>query len=115
MIFQTKKMIKTNKTQLSTNHWSLTNQTHSDSEVRENGFAKKSQEMKVKTKMTRITLKSKDSSYMQTKTRKKSINDPKDSYEAIKLIWVVKNAKTQIQKFEQKSSQAGNMTQCENH
>jgi hypothetical protein len=51
-------MIKTKKTQLSTNHWFLTNQTHSDSEVRENGFAKKSQERKVKPKMTGKALKS---------------------------------------------------------
>jgi hypothetical protein len=53
-----KQMRKTKKTQLSTNHWFLTNQTHSDSENRENGFAKKSQETKVKTKMTRKALKS---------------------------------------------------------
>jgi hypothetical protein len=58
MIFQTnKQMRKTKKTQLSTNHWFLTNQTHSDSEVRENGFAKKSQETKVKPQMTRKALK----------------------------------------------------------
>jgi hypothetical protein len=48
-----KQMIKTKKTQLSTDHRSLTNQTHSDSEIREYGFAKKSQETKVKTKVTR--------------------------------------------------------------
>jgi hypothetical protein len=51
-------MIKTKKTQISTNHWFLTNQTHSDSEIRENGFAKKNQETKVKTKKTRRALKS---------------------------------------------------------
>ena len=42
-------------------------------------------------------------------------NDPKGSYEAVKLIWAVKNAKTQIQSFEKWCSQAGNITQCENH
>jgi hypothetical protein len=46
-------MIKTKKTQLSTDHRLLTNQTHSDSEIREYGYAKKSQEMKVKPKVTR--------------------------------------------------------------
>jgi hypothetical protein len=50
--------INTKKIQLSTNHWFLTNQTHSDSEIRENGFANKSQETKVKTKMTRKAMKS---------------------------------------------------------
>jgi hypothetical protein len=49
-------MIKTKKNQLSTDHQSLTNQTHSDSEIREHGFDKKSQETKVKTKMTRQAL-----------------------------------------------------------
>ena len=52
---------------------------------------------------------------MQTKTRRTSINGPKGSYEAIKLIWAVEYAKTQIQKFEQMSLQAGSITQCENH
>jgi hypothetical protein len=47
---------------------------------------------------------------MQTKTRRKTINGPKDFYEAIKLIWAIKNAKTQIQIFEKLSSQAGNIT-----
>jgi hypothetical protein len=70
---------------------------------------------KSRQKMTRITLKSKNSSYMQTKQARNQSNDPKGSYEAIKLIWAVKNDKNQIQKFEQKSSQAGNITQCENH
>jgi hypothetical protein len=58
MIFQTKQMIKTKKTQLSTDHRFLTNQTHSDPEIREYGVAKKSQETKVKTKVTRRALKS---------------------------------------------------------
>jgi hypothetical protein len=49
-------MIKTKKTQISTDHRSLTNQTHSDPEIREYGFAKKSQETKVKTKVTRKAL-----------------------------------------------------------
>ena len=53
-----KKMIKTKKTQLSTDHRFLTNQTHSDSEIREYGVAKKSQETKVQTKVTRRALKS---------------------------------------------------------
>ena len=53
-----KQMIKTKKPQLSTNHPFLTNQTHLDPEIREYGFAKKSQETKVKTKMTRRALKS---------------------------------------------------------
>jgi hypothetical protein len=52
-----KQMIKTNKTQLSIDQRFLTNQTNSDSE-RENGYAKKSQETKVKTQMTRKALKS---------------------------------------------------------
>ena len=46
-------MIKTKKAQLSTDHQFLTNQTHLDSEIREYGYAKKSQETKVKTKVTR--------------------------------------------------------------
>ena len=59
MIFKNNnQMKKTNNTQLSTNHWFLTNQTHSESEVKENGFAKKSQETKVKTQMTRKAVKS---------------------------------------------------------
>jgi hypothetical protein len=51
-----KQMMKTKKTQISTDHWFLTNQTHSDSEIREYGFAKKSQETKVKTEVTRKAL-----------------------------------------------------------
>jgi hypothetical protein len=47
---------------------------------------------------------------MQTKTRNTSINGPKKSYEAYKLIWAVEYAKTQIQKFEKMSSQAGSIT-----
>jgi hypothetical protein len=35
-------MRKDQATQLSTNHWFLTNQTHSESEVRENGCQEKS-------------------------------------------------------------------------
>jgi hypothetical protein len=58
MIFQTNQMIKTKKTQLSIDHQSLTNQTHSDFKIREYGVAKKSQEMKAKTKVTRRALKS---------------------------------------------------------
>jgi hypothetical protein len=42
---------------------------------------------------------------MQTKTRNISI----------KLIWAVENTENQIQTFEKWCSQAGNMTQCENH
>jgi hypothetical protein len=57
MFFQTNKQMRKPSTQLSTNHWFSTNQTHSESEVRENGFAKKSQETKVKTQRTRKTLK----------------------------------------------------------
>jgi hypothetical protein len=52
---------------------------------------------------------------MQTKTRKTSINGPRNFYKAIKLIWAVKNTKTQIQIFEKLSLQASNITQCENH
>ena len=52
---------------------------------------------------------------MKMKTRKTSINGPRNSYEATKLIWAVEDAKTQIQFFEKMSSQAGNTTQCENH
>jgi hypothetical protein len=52
-----KKMRKPSKLQPSTNHWFSTNQTHSETEVKENGFAKKSQEMKVKPQMTRKALK----------------------------------------------------------
>ena len=48
---------KDQETQLSTDHRFLTNQTHSDSEIREYGVAKKSQETKVKTKVTRRALK----------------------------------------------------------
>jgi hypothetical protein len=51
-------MIKTKKTQLSTDHRFLTNQTHSYPEIIEYGYAKKSQETKVKTKVTRRALKS---------------------------------------------------------
>jgi hypothetical protein len=51
-------MRKDQATQPSTNHWFLTNQTCSDSEIREYGFAKKSQETKVKPKITRKALKS---------------------------------------------------------
>jgi hypothetical protein len=47
---------------------------------------------------------------MQTKTRKTPINGPRNTYEALKMIWAVENAKTQIQKFEKLSSQAGNIT-----
>jgi hypothetical protein len=65
--------------------------------------------------MTRITLKSKIVHTCKQRQARNQSNDPKGSYEAIKLIWAVKNAKIQIQKFEQKSSQAGYITQCENH
>ena len=51
---------------------------------------------------------------MKMKTRKTSINGPRKSYEAPRLIWAVEDAKTQIQIFEKMSSQAGNTTQCEN-
>ena len=51
---------------------------------------------------------------MKTKTRKTSINGPRNSYEAPRLIQAVEDANTQIQKFEKTSSQAGNITQCEN-
>jgi hypothetical protein len=37
---------------------------------------------------------------MQKKTRNTSINGPRNSYEATKLIWAVEDAKTLIQKFE---------------
>ena len=47
---------------------------------------------------------------MQTKKRKTSIKGPRNFYEAIKLIWAVKNAKTQIQKFEKMGSQAESVT-----
>jgi hypothetical protein len=53
-----KQMRKDQATQLSTNHWFLTNQTHSDSGIGENGCAKKSQETKVKKKVTRRALQS---------------------------------------------------------
>jgi hypothetical protein len=46
-------MIKTKKTQLSTDRQSLTKQAHSDSEIREYGYAKKSQETKFKIEVTR--------------------------------------------------------------
>jgi hypothetical protein len=65
--------------------------------------------------MTRKTLKSKIVHTCKQKQARNQSNDPKGSYEAVKLIWEVKNSKTQIQKFHQKSSQAGNITQCENH
>jgi hypothetical protein len=51
-------MRKDQATKISTNHWFLTNQTCSDFEIRENGFAKKSEETKVKTKVTRRALQS---------------------------------------------------------
>ena len=48
-ISNNEQMMKTKKTQISTDHWSLTNQAHSDAEIREYRFDKKSQETKVKT------------------------------------------------------------------
>ena len=50
---------------------------------------------------------------MKTKTRRKSINGPRDSYETPRMIWAVEDAKTQIQNFEKKGSQAESITQCE--
>jgi hypothetical protein len=44
------------------------------------------------------------------KTRKTPINGPRNSYEAPRLIWEVKDATTQIQKFEKMGSQVGNTT-----
>jgi hypothetical protein len=52
---------------------------------------------------------------MQRNTRRTSINGPRDFYEVIELIWAVEYVENQIQKFEQMSSQVGNITQCENH
>jgi hypothetical protein len=51
---------------------------------------------------------------MKMKTRETSINGPRNSYEAPRLIWAVEDAKAQIQKIEKMSSQAGSITQCEN-
>jgi hypothetical protein len=48
------------------------------------------------------------------KTIRTSINVPRNSYEAPRLIWAVEDAKTQIQKFEKMGSQAESVTQCEN-
>jgi hypothetical protein len=48
------------------------------------------------------------------KTRKTPINGPRNSYEALKLIWAVEDVKTPIQIFEKMGSQAGSITQCEN-
>jgi hypothetical protein len=53
-----KQIRKDQATQLSTNHWFLTNQTHSNSKIREYSVAKKSQETKVKKKVTGRALKS---------------------------------------------------------
>jgi hypothetical protein len=46
--------------------------------------------------------------------KRTSINGPRNSFEASKLIWAIQDAKTQIQNFEKMSSQVGNITQCEN-
>ena len=82
MIFQNnKQMIKTKKTQLSTDHRFLTNQTHSDSEIREYGFAKKSQETKVKIEVTRRSFEILRL-FMHEKKDKKNINQWSK-----KLLW----------------------------
>ena len=106
--------MKTKKNQLSTDHWFLTNQTHSNSEIREYDFAKKSQETKIKTSVTRRSFEILRLFMHETKTRKTSINGPRNSYEAPRLICAVEDAKTQIQKFEKMGSQAESVTQCEN-
>ena len=51
---------------------------------------------------------------MKTKTRRTSINGPRNSLEAPKLTWAVEDAKTQIQNFEKMGPQAESVTQCEN-
>jgi hypothetical protein len=48
------------------------------------------------------------------KDKKTSINGPRNFFDAPKLIWVVEDAKTQIQNFEKEGSQAEGVTQCEN-
>ena len=48
---------------------------------------------------------------MKTKTIKTSINGPRNSFKASKLIWAIQDAKTQIQNFEKMGSQDESITQ----
>jgi hypothetical protein len=77
-------------------------------------LAEKSQETKVKKKVTGKAFDFLRLFMHKNEDKKTSTNGPRSSFQAPILSWAAENAKTQIQNFEKKGSQANSITQCEN-